>query len=75
MCEALRLLMRDELEESKELGIKQGIEQGIERGIEQGIEQGRLYEIISSVRDGDYSRERGAEKLGISVEKFEEYLL
>ena len=55
MCEALRLLMRDELEESKE--------------------QGRLNEIISSVRDGDYSKERGAEKLGISVEKFEEYLL
>ena len=59
MCDALRLLMRDELEESKELG----------------IEQGRLNEIISSVRDGDYSKERGAEKLGISVERFEEYLL
>ena len=38
-----------------------------EEGIEKGIEKGRLEEILSSVREGDYGIERGAEKLGISV--------
>ena len=30
-------------------------------------ERGRIEEIYASVRDGDYSAARGAEKLGISV--------
>ena len=42
--------------------------------MEKGIEQGRLDEIISSVLDGDYSKERGAEKLGIPIEEFDELL-
>lgn len=47
----------------------EGIELGIEQGIEQGIEIGKLEEIISSVREGDYSIERGAEKAGKTVEE------
>lgn len=39
---------------------------------EEGREEGREKEIFSSVQDGDYSVERGAEKLGISVSDFEE---
>ena len=62
MCEALKLLMKNELDES------------MEKGMEKGIEQGRLDEIISSVLDGDYSKERGAEKLGIPIQEFDELL-
>ena len=58
MCEALKLLMKNELDES----------------MEKGIEKGRLDEIISSVLDGDYSKERGAEKLGIPIQEFDELL-
>lgn len=38
---------------------------------EEGHLRGRLEEIISSVREGDYSIERGAEKLGVTVKEFE----
>ena len=41
-----------------------------ERGIERGIERGKQEEIFSSVQDGDYSVERGAQKMGISVDEF-----
>ncbi len=36
----------------------------------ESLSQGRREEVYSSVRDGDYSVERGAEKLGQSVEVF-----
>ena len=41
---------------------------------EEGKKEGKLAEILSSVREGDYSKERGAEKLGISVEEFEKLM-
>ena len=41
---------------------------------EEGKKEGKLEEILSSVREGDYSKERGAEKLGISVEEFEKLM-
>ena len=41
---------------------------------EEGKKEGKLVEILSSVREGDYSKERGAEKLGISVEEFEKLM-
>ena len=37
---------------------------------EEGREEGREAEIIASVYEGDYSIERGAQKLGLSVEDF-----
>ena len=37
-------------------------------------ESGRREEIFSSVRDGDYSVARGAEKLGISVQELEKQM-
>ena len=37
MCDALMELMKEELEESKSIGLQQGIELGIEQGIEQII--------------------------------------
>lgn len=49
MCQALRELFADELEERESIGIKKGISEGIEQGIEKGIEQGesRLGLLIS----------------------------
>ena len=38
---------------------------------EEGRKEGRMEEIYASVRDGDYSAARGAEKLGISVQELE----
>lgn len=48
--------------------------EGIQEGIQEGINQGRMQEIFRSVIDRDYSAERGAEKLGISVEEFQKQL-
>ena len=45
--------------------MKAGIKTGIETGIETGIQTGRRTEIFLSVQDGDYSVNRGAEKLGM----------
>ena len=65
--------------EGMKAGIKAGIKTGIETGIETGIQTGRRTEIFLSVQDGDYSVNRGAEKLGMkpyylyrmSVDEFE----
>ena len=48
----------------------QGKEAGEQIGIERGIERGKQAEIFSSVQEGDYSAERGAQKMGISVHEF-----
>ena len=48
--------------------------EGLEKGIAEGLEKGRITEICNSVREGDYDKKRGAEKLGISEEKLAEYL-
>ena len=50
---------------------REGMKAGIETGIETGIQTGRRTEIFLSVQDGDYSVNRGAEKLGMSVDEFE----
>lgn len=42
----------------------------MQEGMEQGMQQGRELEILSSVKDGDYSPERGAQKLGCSLADF-----
>ena len=61
MCEALRLLMQDEIEAELQKGLKQGIEQGMKQGMEQGIEKGRLQQ----------ARETAYElyDMGLSVDK------
>ena len=40
-------------------------------GMKTGIQAGRRTEIFLSVQDGDYSVNRGAEKLGMSLDEFE----
>lgn len=44
------------------------LSQGIK---ENAMQQGRIYEIFSSVQDGDYSVERGAQKMNLSISEFE----
>lgn len=41
-------------------------------GVKKGMEQGMEKAIFDSVKEGDYSAERGAEKLGITLEEFNE---
>lgn len=47
------------------------MEQAMQRGMQKGMQQGREMEIFISVKEGDYSPERGAEKLGCSLEDFQ----
>lgn len=63
MCEALMELMRPEYEA------------GMKTATEQGMAQGRQHEIFASVQEGDYSPERGAEKLNISIDEFQKRML
>ena len=63
-----------EREEARAEGRAEGEAEGEARGEARGEAKGRRAEIISSVREGDYSKERGAEKLGISVEEFEKIM-
>ena len=44
-------------------------------GIDLGIGKGRMIEVYTSVQEGDYGLQRGAEKLGISVETLEREML
>ena len=44
-------------------------------GIDLGIGEGRMIEVYTSVQEGDYGLQRGAEKLGISVETLEREML
>ena len=61
MCEALKELMKDEIEEAR----KKAWEEGREEGREEGITE-MIYSLVS---EGDIFPERGAQKLGISVEQ------
>ena len=63
MSEAVR---KYAMEYAKEYGEEQRRE-----GMKKGIQAGRRTEIFLSVQDGDYSVNRGAEKLGMSVDEFE----
>ena len=63
MCEALRLLMQDEIEAELQKGLKQGIEQGIEQGMKQGMEQGMKQGIEQGMKQGmKQGMEQGIEK-------------
>ena len=57
MCEALKELMKDEIEAARKEGWKEGWKEGMTEAI---------YSLVS---EGDISPEKGAQKLGISVEQ------
>lgn len=51
---------------------EEGIKEGLQRGLRKGIQEGKLTEIFSSVEEGDYSIERGAQKAKMQINEFEE---
>ena len=51
-------------------GYNQGQSDGYSQGQADGYTDGKLSEIYSSVQDGDYTIERGAEKAGVTVDEF-----
>ena len=57
MCEALKELMKDEIEAAREKAWEEGREEGITE---------MIYSLVS---EGDISAEKGAQKLGISAEQ------
>ena len=61
VCEALRELMKDEIEAARKEGWKEGWKKGWKEGITETI-----YSLVS---EGDISPEKGAQKLGISIEQ------
>ena len=63
-----------QIELEREAARSKAWEQGMERGIERGIERGRLQEIFTSVQEGDYSVERGAQKAGMTVGEFQKVM-
>lgn len=66
MCQELRELMEPEIKEELEAATAEGREEGRA----EGRAEGREHEIFSSVQDGDYDAQRGAQKLGISEPEF-----
>ena len=57
MCEALKELMKDEIEAARK------------KAREEARKRGKTEMIYSLVSEGDISPEKGAQKLGISVEQ------
>ena len=47
------------------------LEQGHQAGLQVGLKEGQYREVFSSVQEGDYGVERGAQKLHLSVAEFE----
>ena len=66
MCEALRELMKDDLEQAEAIGEA--------KGIVIGENKGRITSIIDFVLDGTISLETGAEKAKMTVEAFKNLL-
>lgn len=54
-----------------DLDIEVQREEAEKLGEQRGEQHGRLKEIFSSVQEGDYSVERGAQKAALSVDEFE----
>jgi flagellar biosynthesis/type III secretory pathway protein FliH len=73
MGDALRELMKDELEEAHASGMEQGREEGIEQGIEQGREEGLLSSVGNLMKSMHLSAEEAMKALGIPKEKMEFY--
>ena len=66
MCEALRVLMADELNEER----MEGQREGRIEGQREGQREGQIRAYASLVQDGIITVETGAEKTGMSVDDF-----
>ena len=54
-----------------EQGHQAGLQEGHQAGLQVGLKEGQYREVFSSVQEGDYGVERGAQKLHLSVAEFE----
>jgi predicted transposase YdaD len=70
MCEALRVLMADELNEERMEGQREGRIEGQREGRIEGQREGQIRAYASLVQDGIITVETGAEKTGMSVGDF-----
>ena len=70
MCEALRVLMADELNEERMEGQREGRIEGQREGRREGQREGQIRAYASLVQDGIIPVETGAEKAGMSVDDF-----
>ena len=74
MCEALRVLMADELNEERVEGRiegqREGRLEGQREGRLEGQREGQMQAYASLVQDGTITLETGAEKAGMSVDDF-----
>ena len=68
MCDVAQRLEDRGIEKGMKAGIEKGIKEGIKQGLQKGREEGNQM-IYSLVEDESISMEKGAQKLGISVEK------
>ena len=60
--------MCDVAQRLEDRGIEKGMKEGLQKGLQKGREEGNQM-IYSLVEDKSISMEKGAQKLGISVEK------
>ena len=70
MCEALRVLMKEELKEERVAGLREGRLEGQREGRLEGQREGQIRAYASLVQDGIITVEIGAEKAGMSVDDF-----
>ena len=70
MCEALRVLMKEELKEERVEGLREGRLEGQREGRLEGQREGQIRAYATLVQDGIITVEIGAEKAGMSVDDF-----
>ncbi|RHD06943.1 hypothetical protein DW811_11290 [Lachnospira eligens] len=70
MCDVAQRLEDRGIEKGMKAGIEKGIKEGIKQGLQKGREEGNQM-IYSLVEDESISMEKGAQKLGVSVEKLQ----
>ena len=61
--------MCDVVQRLEDRGIEKGIKEGLQKGMKEGLSLGGNQMIYSLVEDESISMEKGAQKLGVSVEK------
>ena len=61
--------MCDVAQRLEDRGIEKGMKEGLQKGMKEGLSLGGNQMIYSLVEDKSISIEKGAQKLGISVEK------
>jgi flagellar biosynthesis/type III secretory pathway protein FliH len=73
MCEALRELMKDEIDAEVAKGMERGLERGLEQGMERGLEQGILSSINNLMCSMKMTAEQAMEALMIPKNKRDFY--